>query len=221
VIPGIEISAVADGRDVHVLGYFLEIDAPALCAFLGRQREDRLRRIMAMCERLSTLACPIDADPILDAAARGQSVGRPHVAAALVQAGHVRSRDEAFDRFLKFGAPAYVPRSGTQPADVVRIIHEAAGLASLAHPGLGGRDRYIPALAAAGLDAIEVYHSDHDVVAQTRYRRLADDLGLLATGGSDFHGDMSHHAARLGDVTLPARDFERLRLAADRRRSRQ
>ena len=216
IVPGIEISAVADGRDVHVLGYFIDTAAPSLRAFLDRQREDRIRRVAEMGARLTALGCPIDVAPILDDAARGRSVGRPQIAAALLGAGHVRTRDEAFDRFLEFGGAAYVPRAGTSPEQVVAIIHEAGGIASLAHPGVTARDQLIAPLAAAGLDAIEAVHSDHDAATQARYRALAAELGLLVTGGSDFHGVLAYRVSRLGTVTLPAADFAALADAAAR-----
>ena len=155
LVPGIEISAVAEGRDVHVLGYFIDTASPPLRAFLERQREDRVRRVAEMGERLAALGCPIDVAPIVADAGRGRSVGRPQIAAALLDAGHVRTRDEAFDRFLEFGGAAYVSRCGTSPEDVVAIIHAAGGIASLAHPGVNARDHLIAPLAAAGLDAIE------------------------------------------------------------------
>ena len=217
LIPGIEISAVADGRDVHVLGYFIDTASASLRAFLDRQREDRIRRVVGMRERLSALGCPIDVAPILAAAARGQSVGRPQIAAALVDAGHVRTRDEAFERFLEFGGAAYVPRVGASPEAVVAIVHAAGGIASLAHPGIGPRDHLIAPLAAAGLDAVEAGHSDHDAATQVRYRALAADLGLLVTAGSDFHGETGHRVSRLGTVTLPPEDFEKLSRAASKR----
>lgn len=210
LIPGIEISAVAEGRDVHVLGYFLDTTSPALRAFLVRQREDRVRRVAEMGARLTALGCHIDVAPILADAARGRSVGRPQIAAALLAAGHVRTRDEAFDRFLECGGAAYVARAGTSPQKVVAIIHEAGGIASLAHPGVSARDHLIAPLAAAGLDAIEAVHSDHDPDTQARYRALAARLGLLVSGGSDFHGALAHRVSRLGTVTLPLADFEAL-----------
>jgi 3',5'-nucleoside bisphosphate phosphatase len=217
LIPGIEISAVADGRDVHVLGYFIDTASASLRGFLDRQRQDRVRRVAEMGDRLSALGCPIDVAPILAAAARGQSVGRPQIAAALMDAGRVRTRDEAFERFLEFGGAAYVPRCGTSPQEVVALVHGAGGIASLAHPGIGGRDHLIAPLAAAGLDAIEARHSDHDAATEARYRALAADLGLLVTGGSDFHGDSGHRAVRLGTIGLAPEDFEKLCGAADRR----
>jgi len=203
-----------------VLGYFIDTAAPALQAFLDRQRADRLRRVTEMCERLTRQGCPIDAAPILAAAAGGKSVGRPQIAAALLAGGFVRTRDEAFTRYLEFGGPAYVARSGTSVADIIGILHEAGGVASLAHPGIARRDHLIPALAAAGLDAIEVRHHDHDAATEARYRALAQTLGLLVTGGSDFHGDVGHRTSRLGSVTLPSADFDRLRAGAAARRER-
>jgi 3',5'-nucleoside bisphosphate phosphatase len=193
-----------------VLGYFIDTASASLRAFLDRQREDRIRRVAEMGARLSALGCPIDVAPILADAERGRSVGRPQIAAALLAAGHVQTRDEAFNRFLEFRAAAYVPRLGTSPDQVVAIIHDAGGIASLAHPGVGARDHLIAPLAAAGLDAIEAVHSDHDSATQTRYRTLAADLGLLVTGGSDFHGASPHRVSRLGTVTLPLADFDAL-----------
>lgn len=220
LVPGIEISAVAEGRDVHVLGYFLDTASSGLAAFLERQREDRLRRVRMMGERLAALGAPIDIAPILADAARGRSVGRPQIATALAAAGHVQTRDEAFDRFLRFGGPAFIPREGTPPEQVVAIIHAAGGIASLAHPGVTCRDHLIPSLASAGLDAIEVRHSDHDEATEARYRGEARAHGLLVSGGSDFHGATGHRISRLGVVTLPQADFDLLRAASDRRRTR-
>ncbi len=218
LVPGIEISAVADGRDIHVLGYFIDPSSPRLRAFLERQRTDRLRRVREMTARLARLGCPIDADAVAAAAATGRSVGRPQIAAALIAAGHVKTRDEAFDRFLEFGGPAYVPRQGTPPEEVIAILHEAGGLASLAHPGVTKRDERIAPLVAAGLDALEARHSDHDAATEEHYRAFARAHGLLVTGGSDFHGDVGHRAARLGLVCMPDEDYAAFKGARDRRR---
>ena len=218
LIPGIEISAVAGGRDVHVLGYFIDTAAASLRAFLDRQREDRIRRVAEMAVRLTALGCPIDVAPILADAAGGRSVGRPQIAAALLAAGHVRTRDEAFDRFLEFGGAAYVPRAGTSPEQVVAIVHDAGGIASLAHPGVTRRDELIAPLAAAGLDAIEAVHSDHDPATQARYRTLAARLGLLVTGGSDFHSAGGHRVSRFGAISITPDEFAALTEAAARAR---
>jgi len=216
-VPGIEITAVDEGRDVHVLGYFLDPDEPKLLAFLARQRRTRIDRVHRIAARLAELGVPIDVDALLAEAARqpGRSVGRPQVARALQLAGHVSSMQEAFDRFLAGDGPAFVSRPGSPPEDVVALIHGAGGLASLAHPGRTRIDHRLGDLARAGLDAIEVHHSDHDASAVERYARTAGELGLLMTGGSDFHGDPTR-GIEPGAAVLPAGEWERLRVARDR-----
>jgi predicted metal-dependent phosphoesterase TrpH len=133
----------------------------------------------------------------------------------MVAAGYVASTREAFDRWLGRDQPAFVPRSGPSPEAVIATIHRAGGLASLAHPGRTLIDARIPALRDAGLDALEAYHSDHDAAAADRYRRMADGLGLLITGGSDYHGDPSHGVS-IGGSTLPPEAWQRLHAARHR-----
>jgi 3',5'-nucleoside bisphosphate phosphatase len=216
VVAGIEITAVENQRDVHVLGYFVDPDSPALTQFLQAQRSDRIRRVREIAARLAELGYRIEIGPLLEAAARGgRSIGRPAVADALVTAGHSVDRNDAFARLLGRGCPAFVPRTGVAGAAVLETIHRAGGLASLAHPGIATEDALIESLAAAGLDAIEVWHSDHSLEQQTYYAALADRLGIARSGGSDYHGDGLHRACRLGGVLLPAAEFARLeRLAA-------
>jgi predicted metal-dependent phosphoesterase TrpH len=128
----------------------------------------------------------------------------------------VSDTNEAFDRWLQRGRPAFVPRRGPGPVEVFEQIHEAGGVASLAHPGLSRRDEWIPDLAGSGLDAVEAYHTDHDAAATRRYVNLAARLGLAISGGSDYHADDSHGATSLGRVSLPPEAFEQLKA---RRRS--
>jgi 3',5'-nucleoside bisphosphate phosphatase len=217
-VNGIEVTAVEGGRDVHVLGYFIDPAHAELRDFLVAQRDDRVRRIEEMTARLADLGYTIDPAPLLARAGGrdGRSVGRPHVADALIAAGHARDRNDAFDRLIGAGAPAFVSRRGPDASDVVAVIHAAGGLASMAHPGLTKRDDLIPRLVSSGLDALETRHSDHDAVSEAHYRALAATHGLASTGGSDFHGDESgHHRCGLGIVTLSQEDFaalqERLR----------
>ena len=214
---GIEITAVEGGRDIHVLGYFLDHAEPRLLEFLRVQRETRVKRVHVIAARLAELGVPIDLQTLLEEAQRnlGRSIGRPQVARALVAAGHVANTKEAFDRFLANDGPAFVSRPGSSPDVVIGIIHRAGGVASLAHPGRTRIDSRIQPLAIAGLDALEVYHSDHDEDAIQRYHRLASDLGLLMTGGSDFHGDPTH-GIEPGSSTLPAEEWERLNAARRR-----
>jgi predicted metal-dependent phosphoesterase TrpH len=211
LVPGIEITAMEGRRDVHILGYFLDAAHEGLQQFLARQRRSRLERVYAMGERLAAAGAAIDITPLVHDADRqdGHSIGRPQIARALVAAGHASSTDDAFDRWLSRGRPAFVPRSGTPPGQVIAIIHDAGGLASLAHPGIAGVDDRIDRLRDEGLDALEAYHSDHDDHARDRYLALARQLNLLVTGGSDYHGDPAHGLTP-GTVTLPAREWERL-----------
>ena len=215
VIAGIEITAVENGRDVHMLGYFIDPRNPTLETFLAQQRAQRIARVEALGLRLAQLGMPIDIEPLLMQARepRGRSVGRPQVATAMVAAGYVADTREAFDRWLATERPAFVPRKGAPPGEVIDIVHAAGGLVSLAHPGQTGVDSRISAYVDAGLDAIELYHPDHDATAIDRYRNIASQFQLLATGGSDFHGDVDH-GCEPGAVALPVADWIRLRDAA-------
>ncbi|TAK13073.1 MAG: PHP domain-containing protein [Acidobacteria bacterium] len=212
VITGIEITAVRDSEDVHMLGYGFDPGHPALVTFLATQRADRRRRLEEMHAKLVALGLPVEIEPQMAATAEksGRALGRPLLAAALLKAGYVDSIAEAFDRYLGNGGPAFVPRRGASPADVVALVHDAGGVASIAHPGKLKSDALIEPLAAAGLDAIEAYHPDHDAVATAAYRSRAAKLGLLVTGGSDFHGRESGRVDAMGTVTLPADDFAQL-----------
>jgi hypothetical protein len=215
-ISGIEITAIDAGRDVHVLGYFIDPRDNALSAFLASQRAARVARVEAIGHRLASLGVPIDLDSLLEEARQqsGRSIGRPQVARAMVQAGHVADTREAFDRWLGRGLPGFVPRQGADSERVIAIIHEARGLASIAHPGKSITDERLRVLRENGLDALEAFHPDHDGALVQHYVSLAAALGLLITGGSDFHGDPSH-GSTLGAVTLPEPEWQRL---SERRR---
>jgi 3',5'-nucleoside bisphosphate phosphatase len=212
LVPGVEITAVDRQKDVHVLGYFVDVTCPALLQFLDESRHDRERRGRRMCEQLTAAGAPLDFEALQSrcAAGHGAVISRPLVADALVAAGHVASRQEAFDRFLAEGRPCYVARTGASPADVIAIIIRAGGLASLAHPRTTGRDDLIGPLADAGLAAIECFHSDHDAAATSTYLALARMHGLSVTGGSDFHGVGTRRAEQFGRIGLPADHFESL-----------
>jgi len=218
-VPGIEITAVRDGVDVHTLGYFMDVESPALAQFLVLQREDRMSRVRTMVDLLSGYGIDLDADAILKPAREDESrsAGRPWVARAMVEAGYVPTISDAFERWLGHGRPAFVPRRGTTPEAVIAQVREAGGIASIAHPGPLRHDEWLPAFVDAGLDAIEAYHSQHDAATTSRYVAFADKVGIAVTGGSDYHGDASHGA--LGGVTLPRDAFERIKALAATRRS--
>lgn len=218
-VAGIEITAVEDGQDVHVLGYFLDPDNQTLGTFLEAQRADRLRRVVEIARRLAALGAPIEIEAELADAARqpGRSVGRPTIARALVAAGHVADISEAFARYLSDGQPAFIPREGATVGAVVQLIAGAGGIASLAHPGKLGSQALVQRAIENGLPAIEVHHPDHDAEDRAHYADVAERAGLLITGGSDYHGPGSGRTAGLGQVGLPRADYERLLQAAGRR----
>ena len=228
VVPGIEITAVDEGRDVHMLGYFFDPLSTTLATVLEQQRALRVARVREIGAKLATLGMPIDVESVLllAAARPGSSVGRPQVARELVRAGHVTSVHDAFDKWLATGRPAFISRIGPSPAAIVDTIHAAGGVASMAHPAVTRRDELIAPLVAHGLDAIEVYHSDHSPEDERLYTAMAKKLGTLVSGGSDFHGDDPTSAKTavgrpslnpsrtrrsvLGVVSLPASAFAAL-----------
>jgi predicted metal-dependent phosphoesterase TrpH len=220
VVPGIEVTAVDEGRDVHMLAYFVDHRDPDLAGFLERQRGRREERAREIGRRLAAGGAPIDYEALITRVRSipGKSIARPSLARALVRAGHVESIEQAFDRWLARGRPAFVPRIGPHPADVVSIVHAARGIVSLAHPGVTRRDHLIAPLAEAGLDALEIHHSDHLPEVREHYRTVARALGLATSGGSDFHG-YGETRGTLGVVHLPADEFAALEARADARRA--
>ena len=223
LVNGIEITAVERARDVHVLGYFFDPADRGLMRFLDRQRAARFDRVRAIAARLTTLGLFVDAEALIRMAIDDcRSVGRPAIADALVASGNAVDRQDAFDRWLASGKPAYVERCGPAVADAIEAITGAGGIASLAHPGLLGLDDEIARFAASGLDALEACHRDHDATAEARYRAYAAQLDLAISGGSDFHGEHERTRAgvpwRPGAVTLTRDEFAALESRACRGR---
>jgi len=209
-VPGIEITAVDAGKDIHMLGYFVDDTSEELAAFLENSRRDRVRRAREMGDRLAALGAPIDVRQLVEAAGgefSGKALARPDVARALLAAGHVESVQDAFDRFLAEGKPAYVPRIGASPYEVIGVIMRAGGVASMAHPGPVKRDDLIGPLAEAGLTAIECFHSEHNEETTRKYLELAERYGLAVTGGSDYHGPGTRRQEAFGRVGLPEPHF--------------
>ena len=216
VVTGIEITAVLDEGDVHILGYFVEPDHPEMTAFLAAQRQARVDRVRAMAQRLQRLGKPIDVDTLLSPLRDRPdwAVGRPAIAQALVAAGHATTPSAAFQKLIGEGCPAWVPREGAAPGEVIRTIGRAKGVASLAHPGLLGRDDLIPGWVDEGLPAIEVLHSEHSAADAERYLAMARRFGLSVSGGSDYHGDDRSGRSLLGTVSLPPDEFAALEARA-------
>ncbi|MBS0151639.1 MAG: PHP domain-containing protein [Nitrospira sp.] len=192
VIPGVEISSLNGQSELHILGYFLDWQDPVLNQRFKTLRDSRHRRNPQIIERLQALGIDITYDEVR-ALAGSDSVGRPHIARALMDKQVVSSAKEAFDRFLADGKPAYVPRDLPSPTEAIHWIKAAGGLAVLAHPTwvkLAGRSLIdlVRDLKSSGLDGVEVYYSTHAARQTREYLSLAQQLGLLVTGGSDFHG---------------------------------
>lgn len=207
IVPGIEMSSTLEGHDLHVLGYFVDAGSETLAGRLVRFREERRERARAILERLQELGASVPAEEVFAAAGPGV-VGRPHIAQALLRAGHVPSIEVAFQRFLGGRGSAFVPRPAFHSSEAVHVIREAGGVAVLAHPGLLPR-RLVEELVEAGLAGIEVWHPQHGAMAQRQWREIARDLDLVPSGGSDFHGP--HRGAGLGDMPVPARVLDDLR----------
>ncbi len=199
VVPGLEINCDVDGGEVHVLGYYVDHEAEWFQAFLAGQRAERRERVHRIAARLAELGLPIDPEEIL-ALVREGSAGRPHVAQAMVNRGYVKSVREAFDRYLRAGGPASVPRRRLTPAEAVGVIRRAGGVPVFAHPGLAGKDDMIPELVGAGLMGIEVYYAEHSAAQTAAYLARCREHGLVATGGSDFHGS---HTGRVNPLGSP------------------
>lgn len=213
-VPGIEFSAYDDAGTTHVLGYYVDAGDRALADHLEEARSSRRRRAARMVEKLQKLGIGLTVEEVEAQASTGGLIARPHVARSLVAGGWVRSYGEAFNRFLAAGQPAYVPTRRIAPADAIRLIHGAGGLAVLAHGGKTHGDETIRQLAAAGLDGLEILHPDHGPVEVERLRGLASELGLLETGGSDWHGPHDSRRGQLASQQVPYEWYEKLRAAS-------
>jgi len=217
VVPGVEFSAEFDGRSVHVLCYWMDPVDAALQLELRRLREDRFRRGELMVDKLRDLGLPVEFERVR-AIAGDATIVRPHIAQAMVEAGFVATEKEAFERYIGDGGPAHVAKHALDPVDAVVLIDGAGGVCALAHPGMWGDQSSVPVelierMAAAGMRGIEVDHPDHSPEMRERYRTLAGELGLIATGGSDCHGTR-YDPLRLGTSLCDPEAFAALRALA-------
>lgn len=226
VIPGIEINTDVPGAEVHILGYYLDHTYPELLDATVRLRDGRIGRARRMAAALTDMGAPVDFHRILEIAGEG-AVGRPHVARALVEAGHVNSVSEAFSRYIGRGSPAYVERTKFTPEEACALIRRAGGVPVFAHPVYFDRDGAIssavdlnaalPALMAAGLMGIEAYYPRYDAVTVEYVLAIARQHGLLVTGGTDFHGGRSGEPEP-GSIFVPLKAATRLRQAWEQSR---
>ena len=225
VVAGVELSVTFDGEELHLLGYAFDPSHEGLRRHLARFKEARRERARAMAERLTELGKPLTFEDVARQAASAQvasaqvasgqvasgqvasghaALGRPHVAQALVAAGHAPSTRVAFDRLIGDDGPAFVEKPRFDAADALDLLHRAGGLGALAHPGEGTSDATFGALVDAGLDAVEVVHPAHDERLTRYWRTRAEANGLLPTGGSDYHGPGDDGEDRFGAFTVPA-----------------
>jgi hypothetical protein len=214
VVPGVEMSARLHGAGVHVLAYLPDPGYAPLADELARVRAGRATRLTEMTDRLTEAGLPIGVDDVMAVAGRASTLGRPHVADAMVAKGYVADRSEAFAAWLWEGGPAYVPKYAPAAVDAVRMVGDAGGVAVLAHPWGRGSRRVLDAdgirmLTQAGLAGIEVDHEDHDRSDRAALLEVATALDLVVTGSSDYHGTgkVGHV---LGVNTTARVEYERL-----------
>ena len=194
VVRGMELSCSRHGASVHLLAYGADPLSGGLAAEMERVRDGRMGRLAPVLDLLAGLGVPVSEEEVMTQVGDSPSVGRPHIADALVAAGHVADRTEAFDRFLADGGPAHVARYAIEVEHGIDLVHQAGGVAVIAHPWGRGRERLLPPevlqrlVEEHRLDGIEVDHQDHDADARHRLWRLVERLGVLGTGSSDYHG---------------------------------
>ncbi len=217
VVPGIELSAsTPDGVQAHILGYHIDHTDERLTDTLEALRRDRLARASAIVEALADAGIDISLDDVLARAQHG-SVGRAHIAMALVDTGAASSVKDAFQTYIGRDKPFFRPKQVGTPEEVIALVHSVGGIAVLAHPAVNGSETLIDALVDAGLDGIEVYHAQQDETMRERLLATARAHGLIVTGGSDFHGHPGASES-IGDGGTPASVLADLDAAADARR---
>lgn len=215
LVPGIELSTQWNDHEVHILGYFINPSNPGLHEVLSSRQEGRYRRGRRILEKLVALGMPLEWEEVLAKAGDAASLGRPHIAEVMIDKGYVASVDEAFTRFLGAGAPAYVPRAKFSPQEAIDLVLAAAGVPVLAHPGLIADPDLMQQLLREGkLQGLEVYYPSHDEETTRELAELCQRQGLIATGGSDFHGLPGDGRAPLGTCAVGDEILSALRQAA-------
>lgn len=209
-IPGIELNTEAGNEEIHILGYFIDSQNHALNRHLQMIRDARYIRVEKMVDQLQQAGLQIDLVQVTRLA-RGESIGRPHVARALVENGYVTSIKEAFAQYIGRGRPGFVPRYKFMPGEAIELIKNAGGIAVLAHPGLIKNPQKIIEIIELGVEGLEVYYPEHSLEQQKEFAVLADKYRLLQTGGSDYHGPGSDESrACIGSSTISSELLERM-----------
>ncbi len=212
IVTGVEITAEIERIEVHILGYFIDIDAAPMVQLLKDLSESRVQRIYDMIDKLKAHNVTLDPEEVFGLSSRG-TIGRLHLATALYNARKVSTVKEAFVKYLADDAPCYVARFCATPDKAISTILRSGGVPVYAHPGAMGRDDFIPAFMKAGLRGLEAYHTDHGKNKRDYYTTLAQKYGLLITGGSDSHGDFK---GSIGGSTVPYSIVEDLRKESER-----
>jgi len=210
IIPGIEMSVEKMDAEIHILGYFIDWKQDWLRKKLKEIQNSRVERLFIMIEKLNAMGVKIDAEEVFRIAVNKGSVGRLHVAKAMLNSGAIKSSREAFDKYIGFAKPCYVPYTKLSPKETIELILRAGGVPVIAHPNLIGNDEYIVEFIDYGLRGLEVYHTDHKPHASKRYEEMAKELGLIMTGGSDCHG-MGKGRILMGTVRVPYEIVEKLK----------
>ena len=199
LIPGVELSTDTKNGEIHILGYFIDMESQDLQKTLESFREDRLYRAKSMVEKLTNLGYKITWDEVLKVAGSG-SVGRPHIAEILAETGQVSSIKAAFDELIGRNGPAYTERRKMDPETAIELIVQHSGIPVLAHPReVNNLDEILPSLVSSGLKGMETYYGRYSTQERTRFQQLCDNHNLLATGGSDYHGPDRAAECDLGD----------------------
>ncbi|MDI6781291.1 MAG: PHP domain-containing protein [bacterium] len=212
IIPGVELSAVAMQHEIHILGYFMDMNDSCFNERLEAFRKTRISRIFEMIKKLAAIGIKIDSKQIFEVAGKG-SVGRVHVATVLCKENIVSSVQEAFNLYLGYNKPCYIKKTRISPEEAIRIIREAGGVPVLAHPGVSMCDEIIPELVRLGIKGIEAYHPMHPLPLWKHYEKLAKKYRLLITGGSDCHGT-ARGQMMIGTVRVAMDAVEKLRTEA-------
>ncbi|MDX9702447.1 MAG: PHP domain-containing protein [Candidatus Auribacterota bacterium] len=211
IVPGVEMSCEEEGKDIHLLGYFIDGTNRRFLEYLETMRQHRRIRIYKIADKLKLLGVDLCADTLLKEL-KTTSPGRPHIAKKLLEKGFVSSAYEAFSRYIGENCPAYVKKFKFSVKDCISLIHEIGGLAVLAHPAIYLKDHLIERFVKDGLDGLEVIHSEHSISDMKKYKAIAKQYGLLETGGSDFHG-ASHDRRELGGIPIPYSMLENMQQA--------
>jgi hypothetical protein len=201
VVPAVELSCIHNSNDIHILGYYIDYKNSELLEFLGSVQKQRLERAHKIVGKLSEQGVNIDVERVLEFST-GASVGRPHIAQALLESGYVATFNEAFWKFIGYHCPAYVPKMEINPKQAIELIKRFSGISVLAHPGSYRQDDIIYALIEAGIAGLEVWHPEHSESASEHYLEIAQKNGLVVTGGSDCHGGRKGKIF-MGEIRIP------------------